>query len=212
MARQIFQQAQESPDGRRTAPAALRNTGPLIDALRNRLPKSGRVLELASGTGQHAAAFAAAFPDLHWLPSDSDPGQRASIAAWRRAAQRDNLAAPLDIDASVPWPEDVADMQAVLVINLLHLVPDPVVVTLFRSAHAALGPDGVLMIYGPFLRGTRYASNGDRQFDATLRARDPSIGYKSREWIDDVATGSGFVPIATDAMPANNLLVSFAKR
>ncbi|MCV6595507.1 MAG: class I SAM-dependent methyltransferase [Mangrovicoccus sp.] len=210
MSRHIIQEASAAPDGRKTAPAALRNTGPLIEALRARLPATGRVLELASGTGQHAAAFAAAFPALEWLPSDVDPGQRSSITAWRQDCGLANLAAPLAIDIAEPWPVAPGTAQAVLAINLLHLIPEPFLTPLFGEARQALGDGGKLLIYGPFLRGSSYASEGDQSFDAALRARDPAIGYKSVEAVTGAAQAAGFTPLASDAMPANNLLLSFA--
>lgn len=210
MARHIVQEANEAADGRRTAPAALRNSGPLIEALRARLPAQGRVLEVASGTGQHAAAFAAAFPALDWMPSDVDPGQRDSIAAWRRESGLQNLAEPLAIDVAAAWPVERGFVQAVLTINLLHLVPKPFVSRLFEEARGALSDGGRMIVYGPFLRGSSYASDGDRAFDASLRARDPAIGYKSVEAVSDTALAAGLAPVASDAMPANNLLLTFA--
>ena len=210
MARHIVPEANEAPDGRRTAPAAVRNSGPLIEALRARLPSQGRILEVASGTGQHAAAFAAAFPALDWMPSDIDPGQRDSIAAWRRERGLKNLAEPLAIDIAAPWPVARGSVQVVLTINLLHLVPEPFVSRFFEEARVALSDGGRVIVYGPFLRGASYASDGDRAFDASLRARDPAIGYKSVEAVSDLAHAAGFTPIANDAMPANNLLLTFA--
>ncbi|MEL6766737.1 MAG: DUF938 domain-containing protein [Pseudomonadota bacterium] len=200
----------QEADGRRTAPAAVRNTGPLIEALRARLPSQGRVLEVASGTGQHAAAFAAAFPALEWLPSDIDPGQRDSIAAWRRESGLKNVAEPLAIDIAAPWPVAPGHAEAVLTINLLHLIPEPHVSRLFQEARAALNEAGRMIVYGPFLRGSSYASDGDRAFDASLHARNPAIGYKSVEAVSDMALAAGLTRIAIDAMPANNLLLTFS--
>ncbi|MET1414417.1 DUF938 domain-containing protein [Roseibium sp. HPY-6] len=211
MARHIVQTANQAADGRRTAPAALRNVGPLIEALRVRLPSKGRVLEVASGTGQHAAAFAQAFPELSWSPSDVDPGQRESIVAWQRESGLKNLAEPLAIDVSAPWPVARGFAEAVLTINLLHLVPKPFVSRLFEEAHGALSEGGRMIVYGPFLRGAAYASEGDRAFDTSLRSRDPAIGYKSLEAVSDMAIAAGFAPIAVDAMPANNLLLTFSR-
>ncbi|MEM1345617.1 MAG: DUF938 domain-containing protein [Pseudomonadota bacterium] len=210
MARHIVQEAEQAPDGRRTASAALRNTEPLIEALRARLPARGRVLEVASGTGQHVAAFAAAFPALDWMPSDVDPGQRQSIAAWREQSGLANIAEPVALDIASSWPIARGGVQAVLTINLLHLVPAPFVLRLFEEAQAALSENGRMIVYGPFLRGSSYASAGDRAFDAALRARDPIIGYKSVEAVSEAALAAGLTPIATDAMPANNLLLTFA--
>lgn len=210
MARHIIQNANEAPDGRRTAPAALRNVDPIIEALSVRLPAQGRVLEVASGTGQHVAAFAAAFPALEWTPSDVDAGQRESIAAWRRESGLKNFSEPLEIDVATPWPVELDYVQAVLTINLLHLIPESFVSRLFQHALDALSDGGQIVIYGPFLRGREYASDGDRGFDASLRARDPAIGYKSVEAVSSIAMATGFTPIATDDMPANNLLLTFA--
>ena len=210
MTRHIVQIADEASDGRRTAPAALRNVGPLIETLRGRLPSQGRVLEVASGTGQHAAAFAAAFSALEWIPSDVDPGQRSSISAWRRESGLENLAEPLALDVAEPWPVVRGHVQAVVTVNLLHLIPEPFVARLFEEASSALSDGGHISIYGPFLRGSSYASEGDRTFDASLRARDPAIGYKSVEDISEAALAAGLTPAATDAMPANNLLLTFA--
>lgn len=209
MERHIVQEANDAPDGRRTAPAALRNTGPLIETLRARLPSQGRILEVASGTGQHAAAFAAAFPALSWMPSDVDPGQRDSIAAWRRESGLKNFDVPLAIDIAAPWPVARGHVQAVLTINLLHLIPEPFVSRFFEEGRAALSDGGRVIVYGPFLRGSSYASEGDRAFDASLRAHDPAIGYKSVEAVSAFALAAGLTPIATDAMPANNLLLTF---
>lgn len=209
MARHIVQEAVESADGRRIAPAATRNTGPLIETLRKRLPSHGRVLEVASGTGQHVASFAAAFPALTWIPSDVDPGQRDSIAAWRRESGLQNIAEPLAIDIAAPWPVTRGLAQTVLTINLLHLIPESSVSRLFAEANAALSDGGRMIVYGPFLRGSSYASDGDLAFDASLRSRDPAIGYKSVEAVSHLAIAAGFTPLATDAMPANNLLLTF---
>lgn len=212
MTRHIIQQASETPDGRRTAPAAERNCAPLIDALRARLPSNGRILEIASGTGQHAAAFAEAFPALDWIPSDVDPGQLESIRAWRQQSGFENLAAPLAIDIAAPWPVPAGHVGVVLTINLLHLIPDFFVSRLFEEARAALSEKGRVVVYGPFMRGSTFVSDGDRTFDATLRARDPAIGYKSMEAVTEEARIAGLNLIATDPMPANNLLLTFARR
>lgn len=209
MEHHIVQEALEASDGRRTAPAALRNTNPLIRALRARLPGEGTVLEVASGTGQHAAAFAAAFPDLSWVPSDVDPRQRESIAAWRRTSGLGNLDPPLEIDVATSWPVARASARAVLTINLLHLIPEDYISKLFEEARKALTENGRMIVYGPFLRGSSYASDGDRDFDVSLQSRDPAIGYKSVEAVSEAAMEAGLVRVAQDEMPANNLLLSF---
>ncbi|MEM6903104.1 MAG: DUF938 domain-containing protein [Pseudomonadota bacterium] len=195
--------------GRRTATAALRNTAPIIEALRKRLPDHGKVLEVASGTGQHAAAFAAAFPALTWTPSDIDPAQRASIAAWRQGSGLKNLTEALILDVSTRWAVKAGDTQVVLTINLLHLISDHDASQLFRGARMALADRGRMIVYGPFMRGSSYASEGDRAFDASLRAGDSLIGYKSVEAVCDMALAAGLTHATTDLMPANNLLLSF---
>lgn len=197
-------------DGRRTAPAALRNETPIINALRARLPAQGRVLEVASGTGQHAAAFAAAFPDLQWAPSDVDDDQRKSIAAWRRSSGLRNLAAPLALDVAAPWPVTRSFAQVVLTVNVMHLISSDAMLRFFQEARAALADDGRAIIYGPFVRDHGYASDGDAEFDAALRARDARIGYKSLSEISHAAQKSGFAAPIIDTMPANNLLLTFA--
>lgn len=210
MTRHIIQKTDTSEDGRRTAPAASRNLVPLIEALGVWLPPTGHILEVASGTGQHAAAFAEAFPGLVWTPSDVDPGQRESIAAWQRAARLLNLSKPLAVDVAAPWPVTPGSMQAVLTINLFHLIPNGLVTRFFEEALTTLSDGGRVMVYGPFRRGTRFASEGDQHFDASLRARDPAIGYKSVEEVSEIAETAGFKPVARDDMPANNLLLTFA--
>ena len=191
--------------------SADRNRKDIAAKLRARVQDGATVLEIASGTGQHAAAFAEAFPALVWTPSDVDPGQRESIAAWQRAAHLLNLSEPLAIDVAASWPVTPGSMQAVLTINLFHLIPALYVTQFFESAHAALETGGKVIVYGPFRRGATFVSDGDRDFDASLRARDPAIGYKSVEAVTDMAVQAGLAPIARDDMPANNLLLTFAK-
>lgn len=156
------------------------------------------------------AAFAEAFPELTWTPSDVDPGQRDSIAAWKRESGLPNIDDPLTIDVADQWPVARGSVQGVLTINLLHLVPELSAQRLFEEAHAALSPGGRAFVYGPFLRGSSFASEGDRAFDASLRARDPAIGYKSVEAVTEFAVSAGFSPVAIDTMPANNLLLTFS--
>jgi SAM-dependent methyltransferase len=154
---------------------ALRNLPLLEAALRRALPPGGRVLELGSGTGEHLVAFARAFPGLVWQPSDPDPVARASIAAWSAEARRPNLLPPLDLDLLAPaWRRQQAD--ALLCVNLLHLVPARAVDALFAGAAAVLPQGGPLLLYGPFDDG----QPGERlaRFDAELRAHDPALGVR----------------------------------
>ena len=188
--------------GRRHAPSVTRNKGPILEVLRQELPAQGRLLEIASGTGQHAAEFAAALPGIDWQPSDVNPQNMASISAWAAAGQRP----PVVLDATTPgWAAEWRPLDAVLVVNLLHLIPLLAVQTLLAEAVAALGPGGVLLIYGPFLRGGQATSPGDAAFDASLRAQDPGIGYKD---VAEVEALLGGLRVAWHEMPANNLMLA----
>ena len=193
-----------TPDGRRHAPSAARNAAPILEVLRRELPLTGRLLEIAAGTGQHAAEFAAAFPGIDWQPSDGDKANLPSIRAWAAAA---NLRAPVVLDAAQPgWAATWRPLDAVLVVNLLHLIAAPAVAVLLAEASAALGPGGVVLIYGPFLRDGRATSDGDAAFDASLRAQAPDIGYKDVAAVVAELRGHGLRVVRHD-MPANNLML-----
>lgn len=194
-------------DGRLHAPAADRNAKAILSVLKDHAPRAGRALELASGTGEHAARFAKALPDLTWHPTDIDPARLASIAAWRRHAACTNLAPPQALDATAPgWGAAHPGYALVVAINLLHLITTAQAATLMSQAHQALAPGGKLMLYGPFLRNGAPTSAGDRAFDAQLRAADPEIGYKDDIWTEQVLQESGFDHVARLEMPANNLV------
>lgn len=196
-------------DGRRIAPAASRNAGPIGTVLAQVLPSSGQALELASGSGQHVAEWAARFPGLIWRPSDGDAGNLASIRAWADHAARPNLLAPQVIDACAPgWAAEIAGrFDLVLVVNLLHLVAEPGARILLEQAAQALTPGGLLAVYGPFLRAGRTTSDGDTRFDAEIRARDPRLGYKDAGQVQAWMTAAGLVPRVALDMPANNLFL-----
>lgn len=192
------------PDGRRFAPATERNAAPILAVLRRELPARGRLLEIASGTGQHAADFAAAFPGIDWQPTDVNPDNLASIRAWAKAP---NQRPPVVLDATVPgWAADWRPLDAVLLVNLLHLIPLPAVQCLLDEACVALGPGGLFLIYGPFLRKGRATSEGDAAFDARLRAEDPAIGYKDVADVVARLAGHG-LRLHQHEMPANNLML-----
>ena len=196
--------AEVTPDGRRHAPSAERNAAPILEVLRRELPATGRLLEIAAGTGQHAAAFAAALTGIDWQPTDANPDNLASIRAWSQAA---NLRPPVVLDAARPgWSAEWRPLDAVLVVNLLHLVPQAAVETLLDEACAALAPGGVFLIYGPFLRGGQATSKGDAKFHASLRAQDPTIGYKDVEWVMGRLQAKAMA-VAQHGLPANNLML-----
>ena len=192
-------------DARLFAPAAARNTGPIVEALVPHLPSSGLALEVASGTGEHVIALAAATPSLTWQTTEVDPERLASIAAWTAHAAAPNIHPPMEFDAvSSSWLGQPAD--AVFLANLLHLISEPDTSMLVTNLANALAPGGVLALYGPFKRGTAYASEGDERFDAAIQAERPLAGYKSIDWVDKQCETNGLTHVAQNAMPANNLL------
>ncbi len=197
----------------RHAPSAARNLEPIAEVLAQYLPAKGRVLELASGTGQHVCALAARFPALHWQPSDIDPSALASISARIAQAPRDNLAAPLSLDACRPgWAAAHGPFDATCLTNLLHLISSPEAKTLLAETAAALSPGGRFCLYGPFRRGGELITEGDRAFDASLRAQDPAIGYKDIDDIEAILAGHGLQRLARPEMPAGNLMLIAARR
>ena len=196
-----------SADGaRRLAPAALRNREPIADVLRDWLPPTGLVLELASGTGEHAAHFAERFPKLDWQPSDVNAESLASIAAWRAATHCPNLRAPIVLDASAPaWPIAAAD--AVLSLNMVHISPWAAALGLLDGAARILRPGGPLILYGPWLSDDIDTAPTNLAFDADLRRRDPQWGLRRVEDFAAAAQARGLVPGETRSMPANNLML-----
>ncbi|WP_213301106.1 DUF938 domain-containing protein [Paraburkholderia sacchari] len=196
---------------RLTAPAAARNAAPILDVLRSALPARGTVLEIASGTGQHAAHFAAALPGIEWQPSDADPRARLSIAAWRTHAGLANLREPLDLDVRrEPWPVNAVD--AIVCINMIHIAPWEAAVALMKGAGARVAAGGALVLYGPYRRGGAHTAPSNEAFDADLRARDPSWGVRDLEAVEALAQAEGFVCEAVVPMPANNFSVVFRKQ
>ncbi len=189
------------------APAAERNRSPILGVLRAQLPATGRVLEIASGTGQHVAHFAEALPGITWLPSDPDPRQRASIAARVAQAGLENVDPPLDLDVRDVW--QVPAVDAVIVANLLHISELETLRGLCEGAAATLSAGGVLHIYGPFKRDGGHTSPGNRAFDASLRAQNPSWGIRDLESVLAAAEAQGFVVRRIVDMLANNLSLVF---
>lgn len=188
------------------APAAARNADHICALLQDHAPKAGHALELASGTGQHIVRFAADLPALHWHPSEIDPVRRASIDAYAAEAALPNIAPALPLDATAPgWGARAHPMDLVVLINLLHLITIAAAHTLITEVGRALGPDGVLMLYGPFRRQGVLTSDGDARFDAELRAADPAIGYKDDLEIAAWLRDAGVVALQIVEMPANNL-------
>jgi hypothetical protein len=191
---------------RRLASAALRNREPIADVLAEWLPERGLVLEVASGTGEHAVYFAERFPHLEWQPSDVHADALASIAAWRQDTRLTNLRAPLAIDASVPdWPIDRAD--AVLSINMAHISPWSSALGLVDGAARLLAQGAPLILYGPWLSDSIETTPSNFAFDADLKARNPEWGLRRVEDFAAAAAERGFTLQETRAMPANNLML-----
>jgi len=194
----------------RSAPAALRNREPIAEVLAEWLPAGGLVLEIASGTGEHAVFFAERFPSLEWQPSDVHPDALASIAAWREANDLANLRPPLVIDASSPdWPIDEAD--AVLSINMVHISPWTSALGLIAGAARLLRTGAPLILYGPWLKDDVPAVPSNLDFDADLKRRNPQWGLRRVEDFAAAAEPMGFTLEATRQMPANNLMLLFRK-
>ncbi len=214
-----------SPEMRLHAPATQRNRLPIAQALAAWLPPEvqagGRVLEVASGTGEHALYFAASFPGVTWQPSDPEPAHRASIAAYRAdhlaAGGRDNLAAPLDLDATQEdwlgptWPLD-GPVDAVVCCNMIHIAPWAAAEGLIAGAARVLKPGGGLFLYGPFKRGGAHTAPSNEAFDASLRAQDPAWGVRDLEAVAGLAAKAGFAAPQVAELPANNLAVWFVKQ
>ena len=205
-----FYEAPDGRDERRSAPAALRNREPITDVLREWLPSSGTVLEVASGTGEHAVWFAERFPGLEWQPSDTHPDALASVAAWADASGLPNLRRPVVIDASASdWPVERAD--AVLNINMAHISPWSASLGLIAGAARLLPANGPLILYGPWLKDDIETVPSNLAFDADLKARDPEWGLRRVEDFAAAASAKGLRFADFRRMPANNLMMLFRR-
>lgn len=168
------------------------------------------MLEIGSGTGQHAAHWAKAFPDLDWQPTDPLEDSLASISAWVRFAGLRNLREPRALDALAEWPE-LGPLAGVINLNVIHISPWPVAQAIVSGAGRTVSEDGVLLFYGPFKEGGRHTGEGNAAFDADLRARDQRWGIRDLEALKAEAEQAGFAESAVHVMPANNRLVVFTR-
>ncbi len=191
------------------APAAERNREAILDVLRQVVPEHGDVLEIAAGTGQHAAYFAQALPELAWQPSDIDPNALASITAWQQASGLNNLSPPIELDVRTQWPVDATDV--VVCINMIHISPWQTCTDLIRGAARILRPNGVLFLYGPYRVRDRPTAPSNESFDNALRQRNPSWGLRWLHEVQEHASGHGLTLDRVTDMPANNLSVVFRK-
>jgi cyclopropane fatty-acyl-phospholipid synthase-like methyltransferase len=181
--------------------ACDRNREPILEVLRRHFSDRHRVLEIGSGTGQHAVHFAAALPQLIWQPSDRDE-HLAGIRLWLDEARLPNVPAPLSLDVRGPWPQ--ARFDAVFTANTLHIMSWEEVQALFAALPAVMTDDAVVAIYGPFNYGGAFTSPSNAAFDATLRRRSPQSGIRDFEAVDQLAQSIGLKLAQDCAMPANN--------
>lgn len=201
-----FYEAPAATDARRSAPAALRNRGAIADVLAEWLPERGLVLEVASGSGEHAIRFAERFPALEWQPTDVHPDALASIAVWRAEAGLPNLREPLALDAAAAdWPIAAAD--AVLSINMVHISPWRSALGLIAGAARILPAGGPLVLYGPWLKDDIETAPSNIAFDADLKRRDPEWGLRRVEDFAAAAASRGLALQDIRTIPANNLML-----
>lgn len=207
-----------SDDDRLDFPATGRNREVLWEILAAWLPAEGRVLEVASGSGQHAVHFAQAsarsHPGLRFLPSDPDPEHRRSIAAWAaHGAVGDRIEAPADVDTTrSTWTEGLPPIDAVLCINMIHIAPWAACEGLMQGASGLLGPGARLCLYGPFMRDGQHTAPSNEAFCERLQARDPAWGVRDLDDVRQAAERAGFDLVEIAQMPANNLTVRFDRR
>ena len=197
-------------DARRYAPSAARNRDAILKTLSPYLPKYGRVLEVASGSGEHTMHFAAAHPRLTFQPSDPDPDGRASTDAWTRHLGLTNVAPAIELDVTQSLsPSIKADV--VICINMIHIAPWSATVGLMRNAAILLPAGGLLHLYGPYRRNGEHTAPSNAAFDADLKARNPAWGVRDLEAVVKLATDQGFSAPDIEAMPANNLSLFFRR-
>jgi len=217
-------QMNEFLDARQYAPATQRNREFILEVLLKVLPPTGTVLEVSSGTGEHAVFFAPRLYPRQWIPSDPNPVARASIAAWREHSPTDNLYPPIALDAcNSVWeieqdepPESLQDIDlkrdpivAIVNINIIHIAPWAACLGLMAGAGRILPPGGILYLYGPFKQGGRHTAPSNAAFDESLQAQNPEWGVRELDEVVAVAQEQRLSLVNTYAMPANNLSVIF---
>lgn len=213
-----------SLNARQYAPATQRNRESILEVLLQVLPSAGTVLEVSSGTGEHAVFFAPRLRPRKWIPSDPEPLARASIAAWREQCPADNLYPPIALDARAPvWeveqdelPKSLQNMDfkrepivAIININMIHIAPWLAYLGLIAGARRILSTGGILYLYGPFKQGGKHTAPSNAAFDQSLRAQNPHWGVRDLDEVVAVAQAQHFSLVTTYPMPANNLSVIF---
>lgn len=204
-------------DGRLDAPAVHRNQGPILAVLARLLAgRGGDVLEIGSGTGQHAVEFCRGLADVTWWPSDHLDSHLRSIAAWREHAKLANLRPPARIDASqLDWELESQGLssafRAMFCANVIHIAPWPVAQGIFAAAGRHLQADGLLLLYGPFRRDGVHNSPGNEAFDQGLRRDNPEWGVRDTADVNELAAQNGFRLAELVEMPANNAMLVFSR-
>ncbi|MCB1616157.1 MAG: DUF938 domain-containing protein [Pseudomonadales bacterium] len=188
--------------------ACENNKGPILQVLTRWLGKDSKVLEVGSGTGQHAVHFAACLPYIHWQTSDLPPSHD-SINSWIDDTAAENIARPLVLDVSGAWPERKFD--AVFSANTLHIMPADYNPCFFAGAAAVIKPGGLLLVYGPFNYSGAFTSPSNARFDDWLKAQNPLSGIRDFETLNGFADMNGFLLQEDNAMPANNRLLVWKK-
>ena len=206
-----FYEAPAEAGARRSAPAALRNREPIAEVLADWLPANGIVLEIASGSGEHALYFAKRFPALEWQPSDIHPDALASIEAWRTTVGPANVNRAIALDSASPdWPIEHAD--AVLSINMVHISPWASALGLIEGSARLLAPGAPLILYGPWLKDGIATEPSNLAFDQDLKSRDPEWGLRRVEDFAVAAAPRGLELVETRPMSANNLMLLLKRR
>lgn len=187
--------------------SAARNAPFILEVLSQYLPDKGKVLEIASGTGQHCTYFAKAFCNLEWQPSEINPKRLDSIQAYIKETNQVNINMPLSLDATAEnWAKEIDAYNVIIVINFFHLISNKEMKTLIRESSLALQTNSYFVIYGPFMRGGELTSDQDIKFHTSLFECDPDIGYKDDFDILDEIEANNLSPEAIIEMPSNNLM------
>ena len=199
-------------DARQYAPATQRNREPIFQVLSRLLSPKSKVLEIASGTGEHAVYLASKLPSCRWTPSDANPLACESIVAWKNASSIDNLDLPLTIDVTqTDWQQQAIDkgIDAVVNINMIHISPWQACLGLMQGAEQILPDGGILYLYGPYKRNGEHTASSNANFDRSLRDRNPLWGVRDLEAVVETAAMHDFKLQQVIEMPANNLSVIF---
>ncbi|MBD2568413.1 class I SAM-dependent methyltransferase [Anabaena lutea] len=204
-----------APDKKQFAPATQRNREAILEVLLQVLPANGTVLEVASGTGEHAVFFAPSLKPRQWLPSDPNPILRDSITAWAEELKSDNISQPLDIDVELPvWPvekEALPELSIVAIvnINMIHISPWSACLGLMAGAGRILPSGGILYLYGPYKQNGKHTAPSNEAFDESLQLQNPEWGVRNLEDVIKAAKEQNLILHKTYQMPANNLSLVF---